>query len=163
MKHYKFSTREFGISDTGIHLLRSNFNYSTINFNDITSLEIVRGKLIRNWIFVFIFGISLIAFSIYYAFGLIDVFNDPSINRIYIEELMVPVLPVLLGGLCIYASSRKGIVLKIEHSGKKSSYPLEDIIKNNQYVDFVDYLAFNVKVYSKIKLINNHQKLSSIE
>lgn len=163
MKHYKFYTKEFGISDTGIHLLRSSFNYRTINFKDITSLEIVRGKLIRNWIFVFIFGISLLAFSIYYAYVLIDVLNDPSIRRIYIEELMVPVLPALLGGLCIYSSSRKGIVIKIEHNGKRSSYPLEDIIKNNQYEDFVDYLAFNVKVYSKMKLINNHQRLASID
>ncbi|MBO9702921.1 MAG: hypothetical protein J7604_22090 [Sporocytophaga sp.] len=163
MKHYKFYTREFGISDIGIHLLRNNFNYNTINFKDITSLEIGRGKLIRNWIFVFIFGISLIAFSIYYAFVLIDVLNDPSTRKIYIEELMVPVLPALLGGFCIYSSRRNGIVIKIEHNGKKSSYSLEDIIKNNQYEDFVDYLVFNVKVYSKIKLINNHSKLASIE
>jgi len=163
MKHYKFSTREFGISDTGIHLLRSNFNYNTINFKDITSLEIGRGRLIRNWFFVFIFGISLIAFSIYYAFVLIEVLNDPTIRKIYIEELLVPVLPALLGGFCIYSSSRKGIIIKIEHNGKKSSYPLEDIIKNNLYTEFVDYLAFNVKVYSKMKLINNHKELASIE
>ncbi len=162
MKHYKFSTREFGISDTGIHLLRSNFNYRTINFKDITSLEIGRGRLIRNWLFVFIFGLSLIAFSIYYAFGLIDVFNDPSVKRIYIEELLVPFLPALLGGFCIYSASKKGIVMKIQHNGKKSSYSLEGIIKNNQYDEFVDYLVYTVKVYSKLKFINDHKKLAHI-
>jgi hypothetical protein len=163
MKHYKFSTREFGISDTGIHLLRSNFNYSTINYKDITSLEIGRGRLIRNWIFVFIFGLSLIVFSIYYAYGLIVVFNDPGVKRIYLEELMVPFLPALLGGFCIYASSRKGIVMNIQHNGKKGSYPLEDIIKNNQYDDFVDYLVNTAKVYSKMKHINDHKKLAHID
>lgn len=163
MKHYKFSTREFGISDTGIHLLRSNFNYSTINFKDITSLEIGRGRLIRNWIFVFIFGLSLIVFSIYYAYGLIVVFNDPGVKRIYLEELMVPFLPALLGGFCIYSSSRKGIVMKIQHNGKKGSYALEDIIKNNQYDDFVDYLVNTAKVYSKMKHINDHKKLAHID
>ncbi|GAL85589.1 hypothetical protein MYP_2818 [Sporocytophaga myxococcoides] len=163
MKHYKFSTREFGVSDTGIHLLRSNFNYSTINFKDITSLEIGRGRLIRNWLFVFIFGLSLIAFSIYYAIGLIGVFNDQSIKRIYIEELMVPFLPALLGGFCIHSASRKGVVMKIQHNGKKSSFPLEDIIKNNQYEDLVDYLVNTVKVYSKMKLISDHKKLVHID
>ena len=64
MSDYKYRTDEFGLSETGVHLLRNNYNYKTINYEDITLLEIKHGKLFSNWLVVLLIGAGLIAFSI---------------------------------------------------------------------------------------------------
>lgn len=152
MSKYKFQTQEFGVSETGIHLLRSNYNYETINYNDISLFEITKGKVIRNWILILTIGFGLIGFSIYYVSGLIDVFNDHSIHAIYIEEIVVPVLPFLLGGYCIFISMKTGIIFKIISNDKKDFFPLEEIIKRNELEDFINYLKSNKDKSSKLHL-----------
>lgn len=57
MKIYNFETEQFGISDVGIHLLRSRYNYETYEFKDIDQITVVRGKQVYNWIVLFTLGI----------------------------------------------------------------------------------------------------------
>jgi uncharacterized membrane protein YqjE len=152
MPPYKFTTNEFGISETGIHLLRSNFNYKTIDLKDITLIEIKKGKLINNWMLIFLLGISLITFSLYCVFKLVIAFNDDSVRHIFIEQIILPVLPLLLGGFCVNASVRKGMIITIRTNGKDTSYPLEDLIKKNEYEDFINYLKSNKYLNSKLNI-----------
>ncbi|HSY62570.1 MAG TPA: hypothetical protein VK796_11870 [Cytophaga sp.] len=152
MSYYKFTTNGFGISETGIHLLRSNFNYKTIDFKDITLVQIKKGKLINNWLLIFIFGIGLITFSSYCVFKLVIAFNDDSVRRIFIEQIILPVLPLLLGGFRLYTSARNGMVITIRNNRKDVSYPLEDLIKKDEYQDFIDYLKLNKDVNSKLNI-----------
>ena len=152
MNPYKFTTSEFDISETGIHLLRSNFNYKTINFKDITLVEIKKGKLINNWILILVLGTVLIAFSLYCVFKLVIAFNTDSVRHIFIEQIILPVLPLLLGGFCIYSSVRNGMIISIRNNGKDTSYPIEDIIKKNEYEDFIAYLKLNKDLNSKLNI-----------
>lgn len=152
MSPYQFTTNEFGISETDIHLLRSNFNYKTIDFKDITLIEINKGKLINNWILILLLGIGLISFSLYCAFKLVIAFNDDSVRHIFIEQIILPVLPLLMGSFCLYTSARNGMVINIRYNGKDVSYPLEDLIKRNEYEDFITYLKSNKHLNSKLNI-----------
>lgn len=152
MTPYKFTTNEFGISETGIHLLRSNFNYKTIEFKDITLVEIKNGKLINNWMLILLLGIGLISFSLYCVYRLVIAFNDDSVRHIYIEQIILPLLPFLLGGFCLNTSARNGMIINIRYNGKDSSYPLEYLIKKNEYEDFIDYLISNKDLNSKLNI-----------
>jgi len=163
MKHFRFSTKDFAVSDHGVHLLISNFNYKTINYKDITSLDIGLGKLMRNWGMVCAIGICLIVFSIYFPFLLADNLHNADSKEVYIEELLVPVLTGSLGVLCIYFSSRRGVIMKISYNGKKTKVSLEEIIRNNLYDEFLDYLVYTAQVYSKLKAVRNPKELTPVE
>jgi hypothetical protein len=63
MAYYNFQTEEFGVSESGIHLLRSGFNYKTITLSEIDRIRIERAKEIHNWWLVFIIGSALIGFG----------------------------------------------------------------------------------------------------
>ena len=66
-KKYHFETEEFGLSDDGIHLLRSKFNYDTIEYRQVASVRVVSDKELNNWLAILIIGLSFLAFSVYYS------------------------------------------------------------------------------------------------
>ncbi len=45
---YKYEAEQFGISEKSLHLLRNRFNYKTIDFNQIDSITIKKGKTMKN-------------------------------------------------------------------------------------------------------------------
>jgi hypothetical protein len=98
MSSYKFVTDQFGISETGIHLLRSGFNYETIAFVTIDSLSINKGRQISNWPVALLFGIVLEAVGLYVLYhALYEYFIGTSIRVFYIEQFVFPVIPLIIG------------------------------------------------------------------
>ncbi len=150
MDSYKFTTDEFAVSETGIHLLRNRYNFETILFKDITFLVIKKGMLLSNWIFVLLIGAGLIFFSMYYAIAMVNVFNDRNVHQIHIEEIAVPALPLLLGGYCIYLAVQSGIIMTIQMNGKKRTFALTKIVKGNKLLAFVEDLKGNSTLGSKL-------------
>jgi hypothetical protein len=141
MNNYHFETREFGISDTGIHLLRSGFNYETIEFFQIERLTIEKGKELNNWIAILVVGLMLISFSLYYSFRLFSVVSSGEVNVVYIEEVLVPLFPFLIGAYCLYSSTRNGTILQIETVKKTSNkYLLKELERNNSLQSFQEFL-----------------------
>lgn len=67
---YKFETNEFGLSEKAIHLLRNRYNYQTFEYKDIDEIEIGKGRLINNWIVIFVLGLVLTTGALYYAYNL---------------------------------------------------------------------------------------------
>src|SRR5882757_4340076 len=112
MTDYKVETKEFGLSDNGIHLLRSKFNYKTIEYKDIDELTIQKDRELNNWALLLLIGLGLFLFSIWYAFRLFKIFDDNDTSVIYIEEIVVPVIPFLAGIYFIYSSTKTGTVMK---------------------------------------------------
>ncbi|MBX2844341.1 MAG: hypothetical protein KTR26_21425 [Flammeovirgaceae bacterium] len=138
---YEFENKYFGISDQGIHLLRNRFNYNTFQNSELEELRIEKGKLINNWIVVFIIGTIFIGFSLFYSIQLFELLTSDQFFRIYIEEILVPVIPFLLGIYAAYASLKTGPVLKIIlRGGKTNSFPLTDLKKENKIDEFVELL-----------------------
>jgi hypothetical protein len=85
-------------------------------------------------------GIILIGFSVMQIVGAVRSFNDPAERTIYIESIGLPVLPLLLGGYCIYISVKKVPSLIIEVKNKKHTLSLQDIVKNGKLTQLEAYL-----------------------
>lgn len=150
---YQFETREFGISEKGIYFLRNRYNYKTVEFKKIERLIIERGKELNNWFLILIVGLILVFFSLYYSLKLFQVFNNDEINRIYIEEILIPVLPLMLGGYCIYASTKNCTILRIitiDKKGKK--FPIKEIERKGELKVFTEFLKDTLKTKLKVDI-----------
>jgi hypothetical protein len=153
MINYYFETREFGISDNGIHLLRSRFNYETVHFDQVDSLTIEKGKELNNWIVILIIGLGLVAFSLYYSLRLFNIIDNNEVNVIYIEEILVPLIPFMLGGYCLYSSTRKGTILRLKTiKNKTDKFPLRELEKDNRIGQFQDFLKEKLNTKIRINL-----------
>lgn len=141
MTEYYFETKEFGVSDKGIHLLRSRFNYETIGFDEISTLSIAQGREVNNWIVLFVIGLGLFLFSIYYTLGMYNIIMGNEVITIYIEEIIIPVLPFLIGAYFFYASTRNGLMLIVDTiQGKRKRLPLKELVKEGQSALFQQWL-----------------------
>src|SRR4051812_16719974 len=124
MSSYLFLTTEFGVSNAGIHLLRSGFNYETILWHKINSIKIEKGKELHNWIIIFLIGSALLIIGGYLSIRALDtVFNEGSLKSIkMLAFLLIP----CLGGFFIYNSLQTGLLIKIKYSSDKNDmFPLK--------------------------------------
>lgn len=147
MKVYKFETEQFGLTSEGIHLLRSRYNYETIPVGQIDKIRFERSQIVNNWVVLFVVGLASVAFSVYYTFILVDVFNDDSIHRIYIEEIMIPFLPFVFGLFMIYSSLRTGTMMIVHYKTKKRRFSLERLRKEGKLENFIN--EFKTTDYQK--------------
>ncbi len=151
MTEYYFETREFGLSDKGIHLLRSGYNYETHDYSDIDTLTVEKGKELNNWIIIFVIGLCLVTFSIWYSFRLFNIIYNREVNVIYIENLFVPLIPFMVGLYCVYTSTRNGTVLRLKTTkDKKDKFSLREIEKENKLEGFKQLLKD--KLHTKVKI-----------
>jgi hypothetical protein len=93
MNTYDFESTDFALSMQGVHLLRSGFNYKTIDYPDIDKATIKRTREIKNVILSMTFGFFLFAFAILQTLDVINIFNDPNVHTIYIESIILPLFP----------------------------------------------------------------------
>jgi hypothetical protein len=131
MNNYKFEIDHLALSDTGIHLLRSRFNYDTINFLTITNIKIKRGRQIKNWLLAMMIGLLLLAFGIFTGFKVVyEFFFANNFHRFYIEQLLIPFFPIVAGSYLIYNALKIGYILEILIDNKVKRFPIEEINKN---------------------------------
>lgn len=144
---YVFETRQLGISEEGFHLLRNRFNYQTIEYTDAIQVTIQRGKEVNNWVLLLIFGVAVLSFSIYYTAALMVAWINHEINHIYVEEIVVPVLPALIGAYCIFAAFRKGTIIIIKTGSQTHRYPLRDLVDSKKLTELRNFLRAKVSHY----------------
>lgn len=153
MNEYAFETTEFGLSDQGIHLLRSRFNYETISFSDIESVTIEKGKELNNWAAILTFGIVLVGIAVFYILRALHVIGNQEVNVIYVEQIIIPVIPFLLGCYCLYSSTRNGTVLRFRTiSGKNDKFPLKEIEKKDDLACLQQYLKDRLSTRIRINI-----------
>lgn len=154
MNNYLIETREFGLSDKGIHLLRSRFNYQTIDYNAIDELVIEKGKELNNWALLLVIGLGLLLFSFWYSFRLFKILDRSEVRVIYIEEIIVPVIPFLAGLYFMYSSTRNGITMKARTKGTwQKKLSLADIEKDKNMDKLTSILRDNLQ--GRLKLNYN--------
>jgi hypothetical protein len=158
--HYEFETNEMGISTEGIHLLRNRFNYKTYPFRDIESMEIGHGRLVNNWLLILVLGCSLVIGAFYYSFQLFLDVIEVRVPRLYIEAFIVPVIPFMLGSYCLWVSLRSGTILKVIQNGRRSSFPLEKLVKANQLESLQTFLHARAN-FKLLSPLNNWTKDST--
>ena len=137
---YTYEAEKFAVSDNGVHLLRNRFNYETISWHTIESVEVRDGKDLRNWLWVLFVGVVLTGYAIYDIFHILFIFNDPNVHRIYVERLVIPVIPLLLGLYSIFIALRNTRVMVIKAATKTYFLSLRYLIKSNQYSAFITFM-----------------------
>ena len=113
MFQYKYTSNDFALSDEGVHLLRNGFNYKTINFDEVKQVSIKKAVAVKNPILSLIFGIFFVFLSIIQFFRVYLLFQDPTASNIYIESIVVAVLPLFVGLYMVYVSFKKELLLLV--------------------------------------------------
>lgn len=137
---YRFRTSEFGVSNQGIHLLRSGYNYKTISFNELETIAITRGKELHNWWVIFIVGAAVVLFGIALSIHVINMVISDDFPTGNLRMLFVLFIP-FVGVYFVYNSVQMGLVLKVKCSdGSRWIFPLKEIARAKQLPAFHRYL-----------------------
>lgn len=140
MSNYDFESKDFALSAEGVHLLRNRFNYKTIDFYDIDKAILTKAAETTNGALCLIAGCLLIAFAIYYAVGIYNDFYNPSVYHIEIQNIVIPVLPLLCGFYCIYIAVKKVPLLVLESKNKQHKFSLKGMIDAGRIDNLRAYL-----------------------
>jgi hypothetical protein len=136
MTKYLFHTSELGVSDIGIHLLRSGFNYQTINWNEIEFIKIEKGRELHNWWITFLLGSVLLTIGGYLSIRTFDILMNKNHPEYYAKMLLFLLIPCI-GIYFLYNSLRVGVIVRIRYNAyKKKMFPLREIVKENQLNEF---------------------------
>lgn len=115
---YPYSTKEFGISDEGIHLLRHRFNYKTIPFSKIERVELRKGMQLNNWLVIFLIGSAMLITGIYLSAGIFDFFGKGEVQTRTVRIIYLIFIPIV-GAYFIYESLQFGLILEVSFGGVK--------------------------------------------
>jgi hypothetical protein len=126
-----------------MHLLRDRFNYETIPWNAIDNIEVHNGKDLKNWLWVLVVGAALSIYALWDIFQILYIFRDPNTHLIYVERLVIPVIPLSLGVYSIFIALRNTRVMKVKSATKFHYLSLRDIIKRRQFMEFVGYMEMS--------------------
>lgn len=133
MAKYTFESDYFGISENSFHLLRNRFSYKTYSNREVVGVILEEGRLINNWLVIFVIGVLLTVLSIFYVLRMYQMLQANELSHIYIEQIVAPIMVCLIGGYCIYSSMKKGLTLRVGFvDGKKKRFPLDKVKKRGQ-------------------------------
>jgi hypothetical protein len=147
-KDFDFEATDFALSKNGIHLLRNRYNYKTINYKEVNKAIVRKAPEIKNYLLILIFGIILIAFAVKVAIGIIRLFENPDVKVVYIEHIVLPVIPALMGFYMIWTALRRGPILFIETNTTNHQLRLREFKKNGNAAELLTYLSNNL--YNKV-------------
>lgn len=131
---FTYETDQFAISAKSIHLLRNRFNYKTLYFSKVQTLVIRKGMEHKNWILILSIGIALLAFVV---IDFLEIYNRwYAAQVIYIERLLIPVFPLLLGSYSVVVAFRKSMVMIVHDDKKRYYFSLRQLTKEKKYEAF---------------------------
>ena len=149
MNNYLFQSTEFAVSDNGIHLLRSGFNYKTIRWGEVDSIKIRKGKELNNSWIIFLFGLIVLTTGAYLTIRTVDILVHKEHAERYIKMLLFLLIPVI-GVYFVYNSMRTGIIMSVNYSAhKKEMFPLNEIIRQNRLNEFKSLMT--VKLGTRVR------------
>jgi hypothetical protein len=143
--NYHFSTNEFGISDQGIHFLRSGYNYETIKFSEIDALRIERGMEHHNWIVIFIIGALLVSAGLYTSGSMLAAVLEESVSGKSAKGWFAFAMIAILGFWFVSNSVRSGTILWIHYHGKNLKFPLRQIVQQKKLPSLIGLLSVKMK------------------
>jgi hypothetical protein len=153
MTSYNFETREFAVSDAGIHLLRDRYNYRTIRFSEIKQIVIGKGKETPNWIGAFMLGTAIIYAAIDFSMITFDGFISGNGNMWQVQMFVFLLLIGCAGGCFVYSSLQQGLILRISYAnGKRDRFPLREIIMQDRFDDLLFMLTSKLDSRIIVKL-----------
>ena len=155
MTSYKFVTDQFGISDNGIHMLRSGFNYETIEFTKVQEISVTKGRQISNWVVALVFGLMLTCAGLFVLYHVLyEYFIGTKVHVFYVQQFAFPIIPLIIGTYTIFVSLRNGLILKISVDSKTKKLPIEKLSKKSQIDELIVFLNQNNLTKSKFKTVD---------
>ena len=149
MNNYLFQSTEFAVSDNGIHLLRSGFNYKTIRWSEVDSIKIKKGKELNNSWIIFLLGLILLTAGVYLTIRTVDILVHKEHAERYIKMLLFLLIPVI-GVYFVYNSMKTGIIMSVNYAAdKKEMFPLNEIIRQNRLNEFKSLMT--VKLGTRVR------------
>ncbi len=148
---YKYETSELGITTEAIHLLRNRFNYHTIPFSSVTSIEIKKGKEYSNWGILLLVGLIPVCYVLYILPGILQQFSDPKVHTIYLESLYIPAFILVWGIIFTAISFRTTDVMIVSTAGKTYRFSLRSFIRTHVYFAFITDLR---TIYPNVSTTN---------
>jgi hypothetical protein len=141
---YKFETGQFGISESGIHLLRSGYNYETIAFDTLEEIRIKKGRQISNWGLALLFGAVCTVVGLFVAYRVLhEWFLGNNIRTFYVQQFVFPIFPLLLGIYSIVVSLKIDFVIVVKINGKQKSFPAGKL--KYQIIEISEFFNSNSK------------------
>ncbi len=154
--NYNFYNDQFGLDEAGIHLLRSGYNYKSIRIDHIKSISIDRGRQVKNWLLLLVFGLFLTALGLYTFLKIIyEYFFADNFNHFYIQQFVFPVLPLLIGCFSIYQSLKMGWVITLNLEDTTMVLPLGGQKDFQNISRLIQFIQTNHNYSNKIKNINS--------
>lgn len=136
MNNYLFQSTKFAVSDNGIHLLRSGFNYKTIRWNEVDSIKIKKGKELNNSWIVFLLGLILLTVVAFLTIRTVDILMHEEHAEQYVKMLLF-LLIAFVGVYFVHNSMRTGIMMSVNYAAhKKEMFQLNEIIQQNRLNEF---------------------------
>ena len=81
------------------------------------------------------------------------VIGNHEVNVIYVEQIVILVIPFVLGCYCLYTSTRNGNILRLTTvSNKKDKFPLKELEKVADLPGFQQYLKDRLNTRIRINL-----------
>jgi hypothetical protein len=115
-------------------------SYEFMPLTSIRSINIRKGKDLKNWWWVLIIGLALAGYGIFDILQIFGILNDEETHTIYVQRLVLPVIPLLLGLYSIYISMRNTQVMMVNTDKKKYRFSLRELVKKKEYNSFCKFL-----------------------
>ena len=135
---YLIKTDHFGITLTHVHLLRSGFSYKAIPIELIHQVSIEKGIRIKHPIRSTIFGVVLIALSLYclskyFMFNILEPgYSENMAYKLVWGWLMVIGFFLTMGVISLIWALKRTIILKVRtNDGVVEVFDLRGLIKKN--------------------------------
>jgi hypothetical protein len=111
MSEYKFRDADFALSEEGLHLLRSGYNYRTISYRNIENVTFRNASAVRSPFWAVLIGLAFVGLSLLQSYRVFQQFQDPTVHQIYVEAIVVVILPSFIGVYLLYVALKKELLL----------------------------------------------------
>ncbi|MFK8009836.1 MAG: hypothetical protein AB8H03_26010 [Saprospiraceae bacterium] len=148
---YLFQEEYFGLSETGLYLLRNRFEYDSFSFNEINQVTLKKGKAIKNWLILLIFGLAFFVFGFFMGKGVIAFFQSDTKRKIDILEIISPFFFMLTGGYSIFKSLQIEEILSFEIKGKEYKFSTKQLSDEGLLEKVISHLSDKIEFKNELK------------
>lgn len=150
-KKYLFQEEYFGLSETGLHLLRNRFEYDYFSFDQIDQITLKKGKAIKNWLVLLIFGLTFFVFGFFMGKGVLSFFQSDAKGKIELLEVVSPFFFMLIGGYTIFKSLQIEEILSFRIKGKDHKFSTKQLSNDGLLEGVINHLSKNVEFNNELK------------
>lgn len=137
----RFETSEFIFEKNTIRLRRNDFIYQELPLQSVSQITIRTGKRLKRWLVTLLLGAGLLAFVVFDVVRIAAILMNPEGFHMYIERLLIPFFPAVIGTYSVVIALRKTRVMIVSAEGKSYYLELHELIKKQEYDSFVKTLA----------------------